>query len=78
LPPTALLVCINGKLGNMTAAEAARLAAALRPRVAIPMHYGMFADNTADPQEFVRLAQAHAPQSAVVLLALGEPFLLRA
>jgi len=49
----AMLVCINGRLGNMNAEYAARVAAALRPRVAIPMHYGLFASNTADPQPFV-------------------------
>ncbi len=35
-----LLVPINGRGGNMTAEEAARLAADLRPRAVTPMHYG--------------------------------------
>ena len=48
-PLDALMVCINGRLGNMNLVEAAALAAALRPTVAIPMHYGLFAENTADP-----------------------------
>ncbi len=47
-----LLVCVNGRLGNMTAAQAAYLAEHLPCRVAIPMHYGMFQENTVDPQEF--------------------------
>ena len=51
LPDIAFL-CINGKLGNMNLTEAAQLTAELRPRLTIPMHYGMFAENTADPDEF--------------------------
>lgn len=48
-----LLVPINGRLGNMTAAEAAKLTREIGPAEVIPMHYGMFARNTADPAEFV-------------------------
>lgn len=48
-----MLTCMNGKLGNMNAIEAARLAKEIDCRVAIPMHYGMFAENTADPAEFI-------------------------
>lgn len=45
-------ICINGRLGNMECAQAVELARELKCRVAIPMHYGMFAENTADPHEF--------------------------
>ncbi len=51
--PDLLLTCINGRLGNMGAADAVTLAKALKPRLSIPMHYGMFVENTADPEEFV-------------------------
>jgi L-ascorbate 6-phosphate lactonase len=51
--PDVLLVPINGRLGNMDAAQAARLTAEIAPREVIPMHFGMFADNTADPKEFL-------------------------
>lgn len=50
--PDAMLVCINGKLGNMNSAEAASLAARLKPRIVVPMHYGLFAENTCDPAPF--------------------------
>lgn len=50
--PEVLLVPINGKWGNMDSAHAAKLAAEIAPREVIPMHYGMFAENTADPAEF--------------------------
>ncbi len=52
-------VCINGRLGNMSLSEAAQLMAELQPRLAIPMHYGMFAENTADPDEFVAACVRH-------------------
>jgi L-ascorbate metabolism protein UlaG (beta-lactamase superfamily) len=48
-----LLVCINGRLGNMPLEDALKLAEKLRPACALPMHYGLFAENTADPVPFV-------------------------
>ncbi len=50
--PDLLVACINGRWGNMNAQEAAALARALKVKVAIPTHYGMFAENTADPAAF--------------------------
>ncbi|MDR2647201.1 MAG: MBL fold metallo-hydrolase [Oscillospiraceae bacterium] len=49
--------CVNGKLGNMNAEEAITVVKRSGARLAIPNHYGMFAENTVDPQTFVRLAQ---------------------
>ena len=65
-PPDIACVCVNGKLNNMSAADAARLMAALQPRLAVPAHYGMFAENTVDPGEFVA-ACARLGQPAAVL-----------
>jgi len=50
-----LVTCINGKLGNMPAEDAAKLARLLKCRVAVPVHFGMFRGNTEDPQRFVDL-----------------------
>lgn len=47
-----MFICINGRLGNMNIEDAVRLTAAIRPRVAIPTHYGMFASNTEDPAKY--------------------------
>jgi L-ascorbate metabolism protein UlaG (beta-lactamase superfamily) len=52
-PLDLVLICINGRAGNMTWQEALEVVKALRPRAAVPMHYGMFAANTADPVPFV-------------------------
>jgi L-ascorbate metabolism protein UlaG (beta-lactamase superfamily) len=50
--------CINGKLGNMDAAQAVQVALRSGAALAIPNHYGMFAENTCDPLDFTRPAQA--------------------
>jgi L-ascorbate metabolism protein UlaG (beta-lactamase superfamily) len=63
-----ILICINGKLGNMNTDEAIELVQILHPKLAIPMHYGLFAENTADPKYFVEACQ----KSGISSLAL-EP-----
>jgi L-ascorbate 6-phosphate lactonase len=52
--PDIAVVCINGKLNNMCISEAANLVKQLSPKAAIPMHYGLFASNTADPAPFIQ------------------------
>ena len=69
--PEVLLVPINGRWGNMDAAQAALLTAQIAPREVIPMHYGMFAANTADPADFLtQLASAtnSSPDIAAVVM----------
>lgn len=44
--------CINGRWGNMNHEEAAKVAGKVGAKLAIPNHYGMFAENTADPADF--------------------------
>ena len=48
-----IFIVINGRLGNMNVDEAIELTAKINPKLAIPMHYGMFAENTEDPQIFI-------------------------
>ncbi len=50
-------ICINGKYGNMTWREAAKLAFKITPQTVIPMHYGMFAENTVDPGTFCEICR---------------------
>lgn len=52
------LLCINGQGGNMNAAEAVRLALALNVKWTIPTHYGMFAESTVEPDDFVSRCRA--------------------
>lgn len=48
-----VLICINGRLGNMSIEEALQVVKKLKPASALPMHYGLFAENTADPESFI-------------------------
>ncbi len=59
--PDVLITCINGGFGNLSHWEAAGLAAALQPKVAVPCHYDLFADNTADPRQFRPALTVRAP-----------------
>ncbi len=51
--PDIMFVCINGKWGNMNYKEAVKLTKEIKPKIVIPMHYGMFKENTADPNLFI-------------------------
>ena len=56
-----MIICINGKLGNMNVMDAVRLTKILSPRIGIPTHYGMFESNTEDPEKYTsRLPHAMA------------------
>ncbi|HEY1500592.1 MAG TPA: MBL fold metallo-hydrolase [Acidobacteriaceae bacterium] len=50
--PDICAICINGGYNNLSGGQAARLIAALRPRVTIPCHYDMMINNTANPDTF--------------------------
>lgn len=75
LEPDILFCCINGKWGNMNHEEAARLAAMIRPRLAVPMHYGMFAANTVDPQLFLEALRATAPDIKAMTLEYNRDYI---
>lgn len=72
LRPDLALLCINGRLGNMTAREAATVVREVGAKWAVPMHYGMFRQNTADPDTFVTATAALAPQARVAVLPHGR------
>jgi len=63
---------INGKLGNMDAAAAARLAYDMNARLAIPCHYNLFEFNTAPPAAFEHAARALGLRTRI--LQIGERF----
>lgn len=67
------LVCINGKAGNLDVAQAARVAAKARPRIALPHHHDMFRLNSADPCSLGRHLQAIAPNIRTPVPSLMEP-----
>lgn len=67
-------LCINGQAGNMDCQSAAYAARLLSPRVAIPNHYGMYADSTAEPDKFAAHLHRQASQVFAVQLEPGVPF----
>lgn len=74
--------------GHLDPERAARALALLRPRVAVPIHWGtlhpigfrrrMASNLTEPPREFARLAAEHAPGVEVRILAPGESLTLDA
>jgi L-ascorbate metabolism protein UlaG (beta-lactamase superfamily) len=71
-----LCVCINGRGGNMTHQEAARLAGDLSAATVIPMHYGVMPHNTIEPQLFLDALAAQSVRATPRVLAIGETFLV--
>jgi L-ascorbate 6-phosphate lactonase len=77
------LLPINGRdsareakdiVGNMSEAEAADLAVAARVKLAVPMHYDMFAANLGRPEKFVEAVRFRQGSPTVVIPARGEEF----
>jgi L-ascorbate 6-phosphate lactonase len=71
-----LCVCINGRMGNMSHEEAARLSGELGARIVIPMHYGVMPHNTIEPSLFLDSLRAQGSASTPHVLEIGETVLL--
>jgi L-ascorbate 6-phosphate lactonase len=74
--PDAVITCINGGFNNLSHWEAADLVGKIKPKVAIPCHYDMFADNSVDPQQFRAAMQLKAEGVMYQQLRHGEPWIL--
>ncbi len=73
-PVDVAVVPVNGKLGNMDGADAARLAYEAGARIAVPCHYGMFRADTASPARFV--AECVRLRQEYRLLSAGEALIV--
>ncbi len=79
-----MLVPINGVGGNMNAHEAALLTWQVAPRIAVPMHYGMWPDEqygagaTLDPELFRDTLARLGSETSVRILEPGEITIFRA
>ena len=76
--PDLLLVPINGQYDNPGPEEAAALVLASGCRVAVPMHYDMFAENGGSPADFREACRRSGLGDRVRILAAGEALLLNA
>lgn len=72
--PDVMITVINGGFNNMSHFEAADIAGKLKPKVAIPSHYDMFADNAVDPRQFRASLKLKADGVGYQELIHGEPF----
>ena len=70
-----MIVCINGGYGNMGPAEAARLTAEIEPAVVIPMHWGLVAENTTDPDLFINALAAAGSRARPVVMLPGDCYI---
>jgi L-ascorbate 6-phosphate lactonase len=70
-----LLVCINGKWGNLNVSEAVEVAGKVQPRFAIPNHYDCMALNSEDPEIFREIMIGKNHEIAVEILSMMEPFI---
>ncbi len=87
-PLDAAILPINGRdgaryrrncIGNMTFQEAADLAGELRPRLVIPGHLDLFADNPGDPDAFMNYLDAkYEGRVPCVSPGLLEPVIIKA
>ncbi|WP_135554652.1 MBL fold metallo-hydrolase [Paenibacillus cymbidii] len=72
-----LFVPINGRYGNMDAADGAEAVAILQPKQAVPCHFWMLPGNSGgDLELFLDKTVELAPQTNVRLMAAGESFQL--
>ena len=70
-----VFICINGRMKNMNAEEALQVVRVLDPRLVVPMHYGLFAENTVDPEPF--LADCERAGLRAMAFPLGREMVLK-
>ncbi len=73
--PDVVITCINGGFNNLSHWEAADVVGKIKPKLAIPCHYDMFADNMVDPKQFRASLLLRAPGVGYQELSYGKPFL---
>lgn len=71
-PIDILIAPINGAYGNLNEEECATLCDALKPKLVIPCHYGMFASHGGDPGKFYEFIKKNQPRQRILLMAQGE------
>jgi L-ascorbate 6-phosphate lactonase len=75
-PFDVLIAPINGKYGNLNERECAELSHALKPKVTIPCHYGMFASHGGNPGKFYDIMREQYPELGFKLMKQGEKIVL--
>lgn len=63
---------INGAYGNMNEEEFSKYIDIIKPKLAIPCHYGMFASHGGNPGKFLEIMRNDYPTQNVILMTQGE------
>ena len=71
-PLDVLIAPINGMYGNLNEEDCAKLADALKPKLTIPCHYGMFASHMGLPGRFHNIMTEQYPYNKFILMTPGE------
>lgn len=67
-----LIAPINGAYGNLNEQENIDLTAALKPRLTVPCHFGMFASHGGNPGLWKELLEKQLPGQAFKIFTQGE------
>lgn len=75
-PLDAAFLCFNGQAGNMDIRAALHAIRLLGVKTVIPSHYGMYADNTAEPERLEYQIKKHLPGVSCRILQPGRVTIL--
>ena len=67
-----LILPINGAFGNLNEEEACRVCKILKPGLAVPCHFGNFAEHGGDPGKFANIMNKELPEIAYRIMRVGE------
>lgn len=67
-----LIAPINGAYGNLTERENVDLTAALKPKLTVPCHFGMFASHGGHPGLWKELLEEQLPEQQFKIFTMGE------
>ena len=67
-----LIAPINGAYGNLNEQENVDLTSALKPKITVPCHFGMFASHGGHPGLWKELLESQLPQQKYKIFTMGE------
>lgn len=67
-----MIAPINGAYGNLNEEDNARLTAEVKPKLAIPCHYGMFASHFGLPGMYMKYMKELCPDQKYLIMTQGE------
>ena len=67
-----MIAPINGAYGNLNEEDCTKLSAAVKPKLTIPCHYGMFASHGGLPGKFYDIMRNEYPDQKLLIMTQGE------